>query len=146
PQPLGDRKLSALGQGRDLPGRQIAGQDGKRAPGDGLAEEPGHQSPALGRPRQHSSGQPSPPPRPAAHSKSASGCMNATLPCPWVTTLQVTVNDDTPEPGVQSTQQLHEGPVLTAAFLSQGLVATGGTDRSLVICQWDNGQLRAPHS
>ena len=82
PEPLEDRKLSALGQGRDLPGRQIAGQDGKRAPGDGLAEEPGHQPPAPGRPRQHSSGQPSPPPRPTAHAKTASGCMNATLPCP----------------------------------------------------------------
>ena len=44
---------SSLGEGRDLPGRQIAGQDGKRAPGDGLAEEPGHQSLAPGRPGQH---------------------------------------------------------------------------------------------
>jgi predicted transposase YbfD/YdcC len=43
----------------------------------------GHQSPAPGRPGQHSSGQPSPPPRPTAHAKAASGCMNATLPCPW---------------------------------------------------------------
>src|ERR1700745_501043 len=72
-----------LGEGRDLPGRQIAGQDGKRAPGDGLAEEPGHQSPAPGRPGQHSSGQPSPPPRPAAHDKAASGAINATWLCPW---------------------------------------------------------------
>ena len=83
PEPLEDRKLSSPGEGRDLPGRQIAGQDRKRAPRDGLAEEPGHQSPAPGRPGQHSSGQPSPPPRPAAHAKAASGCMNATLPCPW---------------------------------------------------------------
>ena len=82
PEPLEDRKLSSLGEGRDLPGRQIAGQDGKRAPGDGLAEEPGHQPLAPGRPGQHSSGQPSPPPRPTAHAKTASGCMNATLPCP----------------------------------------------------------------
>ena len=28
PEPLEDRKLSSLGEGRDLPGRQIAGQDG----------------------------------------------------------------------------------------------------------------------
>ena len=35
PEPLEDRKLSALGEGRDLPGRQIAGQDGKGAPGNG---------------------------------------------------------------------------------------------------------------
>ena len=87
PEPSEDRKLSSLGEGRDLPGRQIAGQDGKRAPGDGLAEEPGHQPPAPGRPGQHSSGQPSPPPRPTAHAKTASGCMNATLPCPWAHTF-----------------------------------------------------------
>ena len=82
PQPLGDRKPSPLGEGRDVPGGQIAGPDRKRAPRDGLAEEPGHQPPAPGRPRQHRRRQPSPPPRPAAHAKAASGCMNATLPCP----------------------------------------------------------------
>ena len=49
---------------------------------DGLAAEPGHQPPAPGRPRQHRRRQPAPPPRPAAHAKAASGCMNATLPCP----------------------------------------------------------------
>ncbi len=47
-----------------------------------MASLPGHQSPAPGRPGQHSSGEPPPPPRPAAHAKAASGCMNATLPCP----------------------------------------------------------------
>src|ERR1700751_2666275 len=45
---------------------------GKRTPGDGLAEEPGHQPPAPGRPGQHSNGQPSPPPRPTAHAQAAS--------------------------------------------------------------------------
>ena len=39
--------------------------------------------PAPGRPRQHRRRQPAPPPRPAAHANSASGCLNATLPCPW---------------------------------------------------------------
>jgi len=43
PEPPGDRKLSSLGEGRDLPGGQIAGQDRKRAPRDGLAAEPGHE-------------------------------------------------------------------------------------------------------
>ena len=83
PQPLGDRKLSSLGQGRDLPGGQIAHTDRKRAPRDGLAEEPGDQPPAPGRARQHRRRQPQPPPRSAAHANAASGCMNATLPCPW---------------------------------------------------------------
>lgn len=55
-----------------------------------------------------------------------------------VTTLQVPAGK--PEP--QATQQLHEGPVLSAAFLPQGLVATGGMDRCLTICEWDSGQLR----
>jgi hypothetical protein len=57
-----------------------------------------------------------------------------------VTTLQVTAD----KPGPHSTQELHKGPVLSAAFLPQGLVATGGMDRSLIICEWDNGQLRVP--
>jgi hypothetical protein len=42
PQPRGDRKPSSLGEGRDLPGGQIAGQDGKRASRDGVAAQPGH--------------------------------------------------------------------------------------------------------
>ncbi len=81
---LGDRKPSSLGPGRDVPGGQIAGQDGKRAPRDGITAQPGHQPPAPGRPRQHRRCQPPPLPRSAAHAKAASGCMNATLPCPWV--------------------------------------------------------------
>ena len=60
PQPPGDRKPSSLGQGRDLPGRQIAGQDGKRAPRDGIIAQPGHQPAAPGRPCQHRRGQPPP--------------------------------------------------------------------------------------
>ena len=36
PRPLGDRKLSSLGEGRDLPGGQIAGQDGKCASCNGV--------------------------------------------------------------------------------------------------------------
>jgi hypothetical protein len=55
----------------------------KRAPRDGLPAEPGHQPPAPGRPRQHRRRQPPPLPRPTAHAKAASGCMNAILPCPW---------------------------------------------------------------
>jgi predicted transposase YbfD/YdcC len=46
---------------------------GKRSPRDGVAEEPGHQPPAPGRPRQHCLGKPPPSPRPAAHAKAASG-------------------------------------------------------------------------
>ncbi len=55
-----------------------------------------------------------------------------------VTALHVTAG----EQGPQATQQLHEGPVLSVVFLPQGLVATGGTDRSLTICEWDSGQLQ----
>ena len=83
PQPLGDRKPPPLGEGRDLSGRQIPGQDGKRASRDGIIAQPGHQPAAPGRPRQHRRGQP--PPRPAADAKAASGCINATLPCPCST-------------------------------------------------------------
>jgi hypothetical protein len=58
-----------------------------------------------------------------------------------VTTLQVTAG----EPGPLTVQQLHEGPALCAAFLPQGLVTTGGMDRSLIISDWDSGQLRVLH-
>jgi hypothetical protein len=37
PRPPGDRKPPPLGERRDLPGGQFAGQDGKRAPRDGIA-------------------------------------------------------------------------------------------------------------
>ena len=50
PRPLGDRKPPSLGEGRDLSGRQIAGQDRKRAPRDGIIAQPGHQPAAPGRP------------------------------------------------------------------------------------------------
>jgi hypothetical protein len=39
----------------------------------------------------------------------------------------------------------HAGPVLSATFLSQGLVATGGTDRSIFVCEWDGQQLKILH-
>ena len=50
-----------------------------------------------------------------------------------------------PELTRPATQRLHEGPVLSAAFLSADLVATGGMDRSLTICEWDRDQLRTLH-
>ena len=76
PRPLGDRKPPSLGQGRDLSGGQIAGQDGKRAPRDGIAAQPGHQPAAPGRPHQHRRRQPPPRPRPAADATAASDRMN----------------------------------------------------------------------
>src|SRR6266702_7605742 len=72
-----------LGPRRHLPGGQVTGQNRKRTPRDGNAAQPGHQHPAAGRPRQHRRRQPPPRPRPAAHTKAASGCMNTTLPGPW---------------------------------------------------------------
>jgi hypothetical protein len=44
-------KLPLLGEGRDLPGRQIAGQDGKRIAGDDVADQHGHQPAPRRRPR-----------------------------------------------------------------------------------------------
>jgi hypothetical protein len=76
PRPLGDRKPPSLGQGRDLSGGQIAGQDGKRASRDGVAAQPGHQPAAPGRPDQHRRRQPPPRPRPAADATAASDRMN----------------------------------------------------------------------
>ena len=76
PRALADREQAPLGEGRDLSGRQIAGQDRKRAPRDGIAAQPGHQPAAPGRPRQHRRRQPPPRPRPAADAKAAPGCMN----------------------------------------------------------------------
>ena len=65
-----------LGPRRHLPGRQIPGQDRKRAPRHGNTAQPGHQPPAPGRPRQHRRRQPPPRPRPAAHAHAASDRMN----------------------------------------------------------------------
>ena len=76
PRPLGDRKLPSLGEGRDLPGGQIAGQDGKCASCNGVTAKPGHQPAAPGRPYQHRRCQPPPRPRPAADAKAASDRMN----------------------------------------------------------------------
>ena len=42
----------------------------------------------------------------------------------------------------QTSLKLHEGPILSTAFLSQGTIATGGADRSVMVCDWDHGQLR----
>ena len=78
-----ENKLHWVRPRRDLSGGQIAGQDRKRAPRDGNAAQPGHQHPAPGRPHEHRRRQPPPRPRPATDAKSASGCMNTTLPGPW---------------------------------------------------------------
>jgi predicted transposase YbfD/YdcC len=71
-----ENRLHWVSEGRDLPGRQFPGQDGERAPRDGVAAQPGHQPAAHGRPRQHRRRQPPPRPRPAADAKAASGHMN----------------------------------------------------------------------
>ena len=76
PGSLGDRKPPSLGPRRDLPGRQIPGQNRERAPGDGRAAQPGHQPPAHRWPRQHRRRQPPPRPRPAAHAQATSDRMN----------------------------------------------------------------------
>jgi WD40 repeat protein len=49
------------------------------------------------------------------------------------------------ELGTPATQRLHDGPVLSVVFLSADLVATGGMDRSIAICEWDRNHLRALH-
>jgi hypothetical protein len=76
PGSLRDRKRPSLGQGHDLPGRQITGQDEKRAPRDGLAAQPGHQPAAHRWPLEHRRRQPPPRPRPAARATSSSDRMN----------------------------------------------------------------------
>ena len=76
PRPLGDRKLSSLGEGRDLPGGQIAGQNWKCASCHGVTAQSGHRPPAPGRPHQHRRCQPPPRPRSAADAKAASDRMN----------------------------------------------------------------------
>src|SRR5271155_3064028 len=65
-----------LGEGRDLPGGQIAGQDGKCTSCNGVTAQPGHQPPAPGRPHQHRRCQPPPRPRSAADAKATSDRMN----------------------------------------------------------------------
>ena len=62
-----------------------------------------------------------------------------------VMVLKVPVHGTVPETGAVTAQELHEGPVPAAAFLSQRLVATGGVDRSLVVSEWDGGQIRVLH-
>jgi hypothetical protein len=83
PRPLAHREQTPLGPRRHLPGRQIPGQDRERAPGHGIAAQPGHQPAPPRRPPEHRRRQPASRPRPAADTKAPSGCMNATLPCPW---------------------------------------------------------------
>ena len=65
-----------LGQGRDLPGGQIASQDGKCASRHGVTAQSGHRPAAPGRPHQHRRCQPPPRPRSAADAKAASDRMN----------------------------------------------------------------------
>jgi hypothetical protein len=62
-----------------------------------------------------------------------------------VTSLYVAPEGETPELSAPATQRLHDGPVLSVAFLSADLVATGGMDRSLTVCEWDRNQLRTLH-
>jgi transcriptional regulator with XRE-family HTH domain len=62
-----------------------------------------------------------------------------------VTSLRVAPDGEAPELSTLATRRLHDGPVLSAAFLSADLVATGGMDRSLAICEWDRNQLRTLH-
>jgi hypothetical protein len=76
PRPPGDRKPPSPGQGRDLSRGQIAGQDGKRAPCDGLAAQPGHHRAPPGRPCQHRRSRPPARPRPATDAEAASGRMS----------------------------------------------------------------------
>ena len=76
PQPLGDRKPPSLGPRRHLSGRQIAGQNGKRAARDGLATQPGHQPAPHRRPHQHRCRQPPPRPRSAPDATAAPDRVN----------------------------------------------------------------------
>jgi hypothetical protein len=62
-----------------------------------------------------------------------------------VTSLHVAPDGEAPELSAPTTRRLHDGPVLSVAFLSADLVATGGMDRSLTICEWDRNQLRTLH-
>ncbi len=88
----------------DLPGGQIPGQNGKRAPRHGLAAQPGHQHPAPGRPHKHRRRQPPPRPRPVADAKATSDCISdfavsLSYPSPYAVRLPaVAVQDVTPWP------------------------------------------------
>jgi len=62
-----------------------------------------------------------------------------------VTSLRIAPDGEARELSASATQRLHDGPVLSAAFLSADLVATGGLDRSLTICEWDRDHLRILH-
>ena len=59
-----------------------------------------------------------------------------------VTALRVPVDGDARAAGSEATLRPHSGPVLSATFLSQELAATGGTDRSLIIWEWNDGQFQ----
>ena len=59
-----------------------------------------------------------------------------------VSALWVPLDGDPLATITEATLRLHSGPVLSATFLSPNLVATGGTDRSLNVCQWEDGQFR----
>ena len=84
PRALAHREQAPLGPRRHLPGaRRVPRSEPEAHPRDGNAAQLGDQHPAAGRPCQHRRRQPPPRPRPAAHTKAASGCMNTTLPGPW---------------------------------------------------------------
>ena len=62
-----------------------------------------------------------------------------------VSALRVPVNGGPPAAAAEATLRPHTGPVRSATFLSQNLMATGGADRNLMVYEWEDGQLRALH-
>lgn len=62
-----------------------------------------------------------------------------------MTCIRSTSNDDFPAFETVASQQLHDGPVLSAAFLSPSAVVSGGVDRNLTVCDLDQGDLRIAH-
>ena len=62
-----------------------------------------------------------------------------------VAPIRADVNSETIDFDAPIPQRLHEGAVLAVCFLSQNVVATGGRDRSLTICDVDHSELRVAH-
>ena len=118
PRALAHREQAPLGPRRHLSGGQVPGQNRKRTPRDGNAAQPGHQHPAAGRPRQHRRRQPPPRPRPAAHTKAASGCMTTTLPGPWVSGGQI---------ALLPSAEAGSNRLLSAALSPDGTLAVTGS-------------------
>lgn len=56
--------------------------------------------------------------------------------------LQVTMNGDEPQIISRVSCHLRRGPVLAAAFLSKETIVFGSSDRNLVICDWDQDELK----